>query len=349
MFLNKDKKIETAPLAAEKAQVAQQLKDDLIVHNMPNPEKLRGNASKHDRIPSSFNSVTAPKNNFKSVGLFIIIGGFIFIVGLAYLSYRFIISPTAEQNNPPIASAPAKTETAATNSPSQAAVIVPNITDVSTLTPNILDLSVATSAAETAETLMNEESTGKNINDLPPLIDKDLDGLNDNEELLLGTNPEATDSNGNSYPDLTEVDNNYNPAGSGRLSANDNLVKYVNSVVGYEILYPKSWSLKSLNNEATVVLTMADDSLIQISAQDNPDKAGILSWYENSFPGVTVTYNKLKNTDSWDGVMGEDNLNFYLTDKKHNNILAISYVPAVNNYIVYPNIFKLIIASLLIK
>ena len=202
--------------------------------------------------------------------------------------------------------------------------------------------------ASTTDEIMNEELSGKNISNLPPIIDSDRDGLNDNEEILLGTNANSSDSNGNSYSDLTEVNNNYNPAGSGRLIANSNLAKYTSSVIGYEILYPKSWTLKSLNNDATVIFTMPDDSLIQISVQDNPDHAGILSWYEDSFPGVTVAYDKLKSTDSWDGVMGEDNLNFYLTDKKHDNIFVISYIPAVGNYIAYPKVFELMINSFLI-
>jgi hypothetical protein len=350
MFLNKKKKIKSDQTTEENLKADSQLNDDLIVHNMPSPSKLRGAVGKRrERIPTSFNAVAAPKNNFKSVGLFIIIGGLVFIIGLVYLSYRFIISPTAEQNNPPtITSIPTETKVVAADTTATSSVIIPNITDVSTVTPTILD-SATTTATGAASEVMNEELNGKNISDLPPLLDSDRDGLNDNEELLLGTNSSSSDSNGNSYADLTEINNNYNPAGSGRLIANSNLATYTNSVIGYEILYPKSWLLKSLNNDATAIFTMPDDSLIQISVQDNPDNAGILSWYESSFPGVTVAYDKLKSTDTWDGVWGEDNLNFYLTDKKHNNIFVISYVPVVNNYIAYPNVFKLMINSLLIK
>lgn len=363
-MFNRRKQPKQNQTAEAQSEEEAQLNQDLIVHNMPSQARLSGspadspassNTGSDLLTAAGFSSPPAAKLNFKAVGLIIIVGGLIFIAGLVYLSYRFIIKPTASQNKP-VATAPAvpvaPEKTVATATPAASPIAVPTTADLSTVTPMILDLATTTTTTTTTTTIngiMNEELTGLDVINLPPLIDSDNDGLNDDEEALLGTNANSIDSDADTYSDVTELAEAYNPAGSGKLSANTNLAKYANESVGYEILYPKNWPIKSLNNDATVIFTASDDSLIQISVQENSDKAGILSWYENSFPNVTITYDKLKSTDNWDGIMGENRLNFYLTDKKHNNIFVISCIPSVDDRVAYPNIFKLMINSLVIK
>jgi len=53
--------------------------------------------------------------------------------------------------------------------------------------------------------------------------DSDNDGLPDNLEVALGTNPQNSDSDGDGYSDLTEVQSGYNPMGSGKLSIDTTL------------------------------------------------------------------------------------------------------------------------------
>lgn len=47
--------------------------------------------------------------------------------------------------------------------------------------------------------------------------DSDGDGLGDQLEEALGTNPNAVDSDGDGFTDGTEIQSNYNPSGSGQL------------------------------------------------------------------------------------------------------------------------------------
>lgn len=341
MFGKKKEKQENTP---ESEVISQQ---DIIVHNMPSPARLGGSfAGSPQAADGGFGLAPASqKQNFKAVGLVIIGLGVIFIGVLIYLSYRFIISPTAG-NNP--ANQPAATEQKKTATTAPA--IIPTV--VPTTTSAVMTIStpseIATSTVATSS-LMAEESSGQDGSNLPPLLDSDNDGLLDEEEVLLGTSATSTDSDGDKYTDSVELAKGYNPAGSGKLADNPNIAKYENKTFNYSILYPKSWTSKSLAADATVVFAAPDDSIIQVSVQDNPDKAGILSWYENSFPDTTATYDQLTNANGWDGIMGTDNLNFYLTDSKHDNIYVISYIPAVANRIAYPNIFKMMINSLVIK
>lgn len=332
-------------------ELATKINQDLVVRNMPSLARLNGTANSSPAAPAqlegnTLSSFSRPKHNFKIVGMIIIFGGLIFIGGLVYLSYVYIIKPQINKNDTKIATTtPIKSsivETPRATTTNQDNIITSNI--IETVTPE----NVIISTSSTSST-MNEELAGKQNTNLPPLVDTDSDGLNDDEELILGTSPSSTDSNNNTYMDSVEISNNYDPAGSGKLSNNSNLAKQMNPAFFYEVLYPKNWLVKSMNSDSTFTFTAPDDSIIQISVQENTDRQSILGWYGNSFPDITVTYDKLKSTDNWDGIMGADNLNFYLTDKKKNNIYVFSYIPAVDGRLVYPNIFKLMINSLLIK
>jgi len=346
MFGNKNKKkIVTDDVLATKVN------QDMVVRNMPSLARLSGAtapASVNTEITESNNlsRLSPSKHNPKMVGLIIIVGGLIFIGGLIYLSYIYIIKPQANKATVPVANiVPEKPSIV--NSPratTSAEITVATTSPIATTTPEFFDL-----ASSSASTTMNIDQVGRPNVDLPPLLDTDSDGLNDEEELILGTNANSTDSNSNTYLDLVEIKNNYNPAGSGKLSANTGLTKYANKVYGYELLYPKEWPENSLSGDSIITFTAPDDSIIQVSVQDNTERQSILGWYGNSFPDETITYDKLKSTDNWDGIFSADNLNFYLTDKKRNNVYIVSYVPSVDGRLAYPNIFELMVNSLQLK
>ena len=349
MFGNKADKSNTG-----QEEVTAQVNQDLIVRNMPSAARLSAGSSIAADVPSSDNgaalsTLSAPQHNFKLVGLVIIVGGFLFVGGLVYLSYIYIIKPQAK---------PVAQNSVTTAAPVQEKVndVVPAVAtsaapiEIATTslvsTSESANLNLASSSASSS--LAIDIATGQNI-DVPPLIDSDKDGLNDDEEAVFGTNPNAADSNGNGYTDLVEINNNYNPAGKGKLATNANLTKYNNKTFGYEVLYPKAWKVSSIGKDSTITFTAPDNSIMQISVQDNSDHQSILGWYGSSFPELVITYEKLKALDNWDGIMGDDNLNFYLTDKKKTNIYVISYIPNNPARLAYPNVFKAMINSFLIK
>jgi len=343
MFGSKNKKNES------EQELATKVNSDLVVRNMPSMARLYGtnNSQPAQSMPvegDTLGALSGQKNNFKVVGLVIIIGGLIFIGALVYLSYVYIIKPQIRTTN--IAS------NKATSSKDKVIDTVPATSTVqangneNNIVPDVMPTNTDLSNLNATSTTENEITNNTN---LLPLIDSDSDGLNDEEESILGTNPDLTDTNNNTYMDSVEVNNNYDPVGNGKLSSNVNLDKQINSTYGYEFLYPKNWLSQLLNSDSTLTLTALDNSIIQISVQENTDKQSVLAWYGNAFPEVTVTYDKLKSNDNWDGIMGSDSLNFYLTDKKRANIYVISYIAAVEGRVAYPSLFKLIINSFLIK
>ncbi len=327
-------------------ELSAQVDQDLVVRNMPRPTLFKG-AMNSTFLKGSQQNIIEPKNNVRVVGFIIILAGIIFIGVLVYLSYLFIIKP-ATKNSPEktsyVVSTKATSTTISFNNSEDSVVTVSTTTVTETTTPNILDLATSTESNIGVDGTNNSPGSA-----LPPLLDSDSDGLTDNEEMVLGTNLELIDSDADNYTDLAEINGGYDPLSSGQLDISKNINKYINSPIDYELLYPKDWEIQSLNDGRTIIFAAPDGSLIQISVQENSNQQSILGWYENSFSSVTVTYDKLKNSDYWEGIMGEDNLNFYLTDKERQNIYVISYIPAIDGRIAYPNIFQMMINFLVIK
>ena len=73
--------------------------------------------------------------------------------------------------------------------------------------------------------------TDKNLEKIPigiikyNNIDDDNDGLTNNLEIALGTNPQNIDSDNDGHLDRQEIENNYNPLGVGKLNIDKNFTK----------------------------------------------------------------------------------------------------------------------------
>jgi cytoskeletal protein RodZ len=328
---------------------AVKVNQELIVHNMPSvsTRSFVSGGTKAAVSGSQFLSVPDKKNKHQTVGIIIIGLGIIFVGALVYLSYRFIIKPAAQAPTPaaPVVSSTSTvvekpTPLASTSSTSTTAIveIEPSVIDLIN-NPDVIESS--STASTTASTTIEEVP----VIETPPLLDTDSDGLSDDEELALGTNASLPDSDGDGYGDLSELGSGYNPTGSDKLTTSAFLTKYQNQTGKYEIYYPTAWTLKSLNNDYATIISAPDNSLMQISVQGNPNIQSISGWYGTTFPTETISSNRLQKGSGWEGVMGEDGLNFYLTDSNRENIYIISYIPALSDRLAYPNIFKMIINS----
>lgn len=175
------------------------------------------------------------------------------------------------------------------------------------------------------------------------LEDSDGDLLNDEEELLLGSNINRADSDGDGHDDLTEVLNGYDPIGPGLLSENPNIRTYSSDILGISFLYPSAWQLRTVGD--SLAITASDNSLFTVEIESNSAKQSILAWYAESVISDVPTSDRIKYEENWEGVYSEDGLYFYLTDKARENIYTFSYQPSLTDRIAYPNLFKMMINS----
>lgn len=349
MFSRKNTK-QTEP-AGDEQVLKEKINQDLLVHNMPNLGRMAGATvqisptakTSHPTSGSSL-SLSGPDNKHKKIGLLIIIGGVILIIALVYASYIFIIKPSStsqivnqEKNQESI------TPIASNETVSFKETEIPSSSVVAEINPTTLEIEDL-GEDKTEETMPEEGSLLEGLN-LPPLVDTDSDGLNDDEEAVLGTDVNKTDTNDNTYPDLLEVRNGYNPADMGRLSENANLTRYTDNLFEYSLLYPKDWEFSSLDANNLLVFYAPDDSLIQIYVQENSAGEDISDWYLRTFPDRELLYDKVRIKDSWEGIENPNSRNVYITDNNRENIYIISYIPAVTDRIVYPNIFDLMVES----
>lgn len=122
------------------------------------------------------------------------------------------------------------------------------------------------------------------IEPLPPAIapkgpDQDGDGLTDAEEALFGTDPQLTDSDGDTFLDSIEIKNGYNPAGPGLLSETDLFTTYINTSGGYSLNHPVAWQPISSGQQGVQFATGTGE-VVLILLQTNPSSLPLRDWYD---------------------------------------------------------------------
>ena len=224
-----------------------------------------------------------------------------------------------------------------------------NIADI------ISDNSITTTTDEVASTTEEEVATSTEIieennasttTSIEPLklIDSDGDGLYDNEEEFLGTDKFKSDTDSDNYTDFQEVQNLYNPLGQGALDKNINISKYSSAFFKYSLLYPFNWELNALSDDSSVILSIDDNSFVQVLVEDNEGQQNIRAWYANRFFEF-VGEDKVVKGKGWQGVYSSDKTAFYLTNDKMDKIYTILYNTLPGQEGAIPNILGMIIKS----
>lgn len=176
-------------------------------------------------------------------------------------------------------------------------------------------------------------------------IDSDLDGLLDKEEILVGSDINNIDTDGDTYNDLTEVLNLYNPIAKDRLIDNQNIKIYENKAFNYQLFYPKSWLISTVGGDDSVIFKSSDNHFFQVIVQPNADKQTIEDWYREQFNLINIDQANMISSLAWRGIKNNDNLTYYLTDLENKYIYTLSYNLATSNIIDYVNIFKALVKS----
>jgi hypothetical protein len=339
---------------------------DFLVHNMPVAKSLSAATTNHVAY-SNLNDNSGSKTtgvNHQSVGLLIISGGVILVAGVIYGAYYFIIRPYTQTTTPP--AAPISNQTA--NSSANVSTVTSSSNQVisssslsSSSTP--LSSSTASSSAATTSPLTSPTDLASSTISLSSStasttvqiasstvvaeVDTDNDGLSDVEEALLGTNPASADTNGNGFSDLTELRNGYDPTKSGVKLSSSSPVMFYNFNNVATLVYPSGWQATENETKDAVVFSNGEKSFIQLSAQNNNQKAlDISTWFQTEFNGLTPGGSV--SGPGWQGVYSPDQLTVYLMGTKTDKVYILAYSPLTDNSASL-TMFHIMIKTLTIK
>lgn len=311
------------PAVAEKKISNEELEKEIIIHVMP--KQFLGGQQ---------NTVKA-----KRAGLFILIGGFLFLIAVSASLY-YILFKLEPAKNKPTAGVPSsqngqeiKTATTSEKENYPAPVNTATTTLVVETEP-----ATSTDATSTQETYIAG-------------VDSDGDGLTDKEEMILKTSAESVDSDGDSYSDLTEIMNLYNPSvyANGRLLNNPNIKEYANSTFNYRVFYPAAWTAGSIGGSDSIMFNSGDNHFVQIIAQPNAGNETISDWYKREFSVGEIPVLSLISGQGWSGIKSDDGLIIYLIDADNNYIFIVAYNTGGSVTLEYKNIFAMMVKSLSIS
>mgnify|MGYP000911706336 CR=1 FL=1 len=323
---------------------------DIIVHNMPSATPVVSKNNSPIQAGGFYVSQQNSGDNHFKAGLIIVFLGILTVLVLLYLGYRFMIMPIIDnQNKTVVISQPSIIEKENPDTENNADILslkAATSTQLKETEEKELLIDTATTSQEvtSGEETTTPTSTEEVLSN--PLVDSDGDGLYDQEESVVGSDPLLIDTDGDVYNDYEEVKNGYDPVGKDPLAGSQYFTSYDNNTFYYGFYLPSSWPVKSLAGDSTTIIDLPDSSLIQISAQENVGEETILAWYNYAFPNDTVTYDRLLKGKDWEGIKSANGQNIYLTDERRSEILIISYVSADGRLPAYPNIFNFIVSSL---
>ncbi|MBU1915961.1 hypothetical protein KKC47_02430, partial [Patescibacteria group bacterium] len=113
-------------------------------------------------------------------------------------------------------------------------------------------------------------------------LDTDSDGLTDVEENeIFGSDPNSANSDGDSYVDLNEVLNLFDPAkrDPARLIDNPGITVYRNEDYGIQMYRPKSWNVRDIPAEQTVQFTSATSENIKVTLYRKSPQESLADWF----------------------------------------------------------------------
>lgn len=184
-----------------------------------------------------------------------------------------------------------------------------------------------------------------------PAADADSDGLTDDEEKnIYQTDILAPDTDGDSFVDLNEVINLFDPAKPrpSMLSDNPGIAAYSNAAQGYKAFRPSSWTLRESGEGATeAYFTAPTGEFIEIMAEPNAEKKPLLDWYLAQVPDVKSSEIQIfKTRGGYDEILSPDRMTAYVAvgDK----VLVVSYNLGDQLLIRYKATFQTVVSSLVV-
>lgn len=206
-----------------------------------------------------------------------------------------------------------------------------------------LEIELATKSV-TVEVI--EPLVVKSLDNLTSL-DTDKDGLTDAEELLLGTDMNNPDSDGDIYLDGQEVISLYNPLGTDpeKIEFSGIVSTYVNTTFNYEIFYPVKWIAKSVDKaDVEIMFSSTQTEFVNLIVEENKDNLSVRDWYKKIAPDVADSdLIDFTNKHGVSGLRSPDGFTVYFA--KDNLIYIISYNIGLKDSADYPNLYKMMVES----
>ncbi len=295
-------------------------------------------------MPERFRNQTVKQHGAKNAGLAIIIGGIAVLIIVSAILYYFLF---------------VKTNTAVVKE--QNSLVEKGIEKQLADTVEIPENPVATGTNQMTlpsedGTAPADEATTTPETELPEAdlilktgIDGDNDGLTDIEEIILGSDALAADTDGDGYLDGSELINLYNPAGTGKLAENSNVSVYENKTFSYSLLYPSAWQMSANGGDDSLMFKTGDNQFVQIIVQPNVNKQNLNEWYMEQVGVAQIEESYIISGDGWAGIKSPDGLNIYLMDNKQNYIFSLTYNLGGGTVLEYFDIFQMMVKSFNLK
>ena len=174
------------------------------------------------------------------------------------------------------------------------------------------------------------------------IIDNDNDGLSAKEEVAVGTSDFSPDTDSDSYQDLAEMLNGYNPTGEGLISANVNFKKFTNSKYNFSFYYPKVFATTAKTNDA-IIFDLGGEEFFQLFIEANEGKLDIEDWYKKQF-GINVMDSGLISVNGdWNVIKNEDLKSVFFKNNRDDYVIAFNY--SIKNESNYQNIFEIVFST----
>lgn len=341
-------KIMTVTLPVEKKTDIPPVKnrvDDFLIHTMP---KRFINVKFQERV------------SHKGAGLLILgIGGIILILGVLFV-YFYVIKPGFSQDKSEVVvktvaplgneaeNAKNKAESATTSNSSslqqsetavQASPSAGNATATSTGSA-VTATGSQEIATTTTEIIADDSAKANGV----IVADSDSDGLNDVEEVFLGTDKASADSDGDGYGDLSELLSLYNPTGKGDLKDDLKIKKYFNRTNAYSLYYPNALNLSEVPDSA--IFKIDDLQFIQVIVSENSKSQSLQDWYKEQSQASEIQDSQKIEKKGWEGIKSREGMIVYLLNPLSKDIYTINYNSGDNGAYAYKEIFQMMVNSL---
>lgn len=178
-------------------------------------------------------------------------------------------------------------------------------------------------------------------------MDTDSDGLSDVEErTIYGTNSNLSNTDGDSFVDLNEVLNLFDPATPAPSLLKDNLgiTVYMDTEFAFEIFRPTSWTVKQAD-EAGVIFTAPTGEFIQLLIEDIEDET-LEDWYFTLAPDVNRSDVEILSThQGYDEILSPNRMTAFVKYQDLKTVYVISYNLSDQLEIQYRVTFEMMVNS----